>query len=93
MATAGSIERVIPAIVGASVVLGVLFGQSRQEYGRTKTRATALARDVAVIGAGMLNGLNREGTSPPGEWGGDVLAFGSALLELTDCVDEFMRSP
>jgi hypothetical protein len=32
------------------VVLGVLFGQSRQEYAKMRNRATALARDVSVIG-------------------------------------------
>jgi hypothetical protein len=56
------------AIVGASigalgVVLGVLFGQSRQEYGRTKNRATALAREVAVIGSSLFNRLTPEGRS------------------------------
>jgi hypothetical protein len=77
---------IVGALIGAiGVVLRVLFGQSRQEYGRTKTRATALARDVQIIGVSLFNSLTSEATLPRGGWGADYYRFGSSLLELTDC--------
>jgi hypothetical protein len=85
---------IVGALIGSvGVVLGVLIGQSLQEYGRTKARAIALARDVATIGSALLGRFAPDGTLIPSGWGPDYYRFGSTLLSLADCCEQLLRSP
>ena len=86
-------DAIVAALIGAAaVVIGVLLGQSLQEFSRTRTRAVALAREMATTGSTLLDRLDATGGLTPGVWGNDYYRLGSLTLELADCCNQLSRS-